>query len=78
MELIIDEINKNLLKKQRILIGISGIPGSGKSTFSQKILKIFPEKTIIIPLDGFHKYLSEFIIKRNISTGRDYRSPFFG
>jgi pantothenate kinase len=60
--------------KQRLMIAISGIPGSGKSTFSEDFcdflkksndnnnnININPFNPIVIPFDGFHIY------KRNLN-----------
>eukprot|EP01026_Neomeris_dumetosa_P056903 TRINITY_DN52155_c0_g1_i4.p2 TRINITY_DN52155_c0_g1~~TRINITY_DN52155_c0_g1_i4.p2 ORF type:complete len:313 (-),score=26.66 TRINITY_DN52155_c0_g1_i4:173-1057(-) len=55
------------LKRQRILIGIAGVPGGGKSTVSQKLQERInevenSETAIVLPMDGFHytkAYLSQ-------------------
>ena len=44
-------------KDERIIVGISGAPGSGKSTLSQRLLnKINKSKHVaaVIPMDGYH------------------------
>ena len=44
-------------KDERIIVGISGAPGSGKSTLSQGLLnKINKSKHVaaVIPMDGYH------------------------
>lgn len=39
----------------RVIIGLVGKPGSGKSTLSSYLLKKLPqESTALIPMDGFH------------------------
>lgn len=43
----------------RIIIGITGVPGAGKSTLAQKIVNHFnaiqPQTAAYLPMDGFHK-----------------------
>jgi len=50
-------------KNKKIVIGISGIPGSGKSSFAaflkSQLNSIQNLSTKVIPLDGFHKYRRE-------------------
>ena len=39
----------------RILLGVTGAPGAGKSTFSACLADAFgPEKALVVPMDGFH------------------------
>ncbi|KAH7304273.1 phosphoribulokinase/uridine kinase [Stachybotrys elegans] len=42
----------------RILIALSGVPGSGKSTISSALLRALPshgiDNVIVLPMDGFH------------------------
>jgi pantothenate kinase len=51
----IDEIVNEIREKKSYLIGIAGIPGSGKSHYSQ-ILKEKLGNAMIVPMDGFHLY----------------------
>lgn len=37
------------------IIGVCGIPGAGKSTICEKLLKNLDD-SLIIPMDGFHLY----------------------
>ena len=40
---------------RRILLGIAGAPGSGKSTFAELIRQQFgPDEAVVVPMDGFH------------------------
>eukprot|EP01134_Creolimax_fragrantissima_P000458 CFRG0458T1 len=47
----------------RILIGIAGVPGSGKSTVAAVITdflnKEVPQSAVVVPMDGFHYYRRE-------------------
>ena len=40
------------------LIGVAGIPGSGKSTFACDILKAKIDNAEVVPMDGYHLYRS--------------------
>ncbi|MBT2512276.1 nucleoside/nucleotide kinase family protein [Arthrobacter sp. ISL-30] len=40
---------------RRVLLGITGSPGSGKSTFSELLRQHFgPDQAVVVPMDGFH------------------------
>ena len=54
MELV-DNIVSEIRDKNCYLIGIVGVPGSGKSHYSQ-ILKNKLGNAMIVPMDGFHLY----------------------
>jgi len=46
-------------ERERFLLGITGIPGSGKSTFAEKLVEAIdartgPDRAVAIPMDGFH------------------------
>lgn len=43
-----------LASGQRKLLGIAGPPGSGKSTLAQEIQQLYPEQSIVVPMDGYH------------------------
>ena len=39
----------------RILLGVAGAPGAGKSTFSACLADAFgPQEALVVPMDGFH------------------------
>lgn len=38
----------------RVLIGITGEPGAGKTTLAQALTRHFPGKSALAPMDGFH------------------------
>ncbi len=70
MDKIVETI-KNNMTTTPLILGVSGIPGSGKSSFSKELsinLLSLGIKSIILPLDGYHirlKCLSkELLIKR--------------
>ncbi len=39
---------------RRILLGITGAPGSGKSTFATRLQQQFGADCAVVPMDGFH------------------------
>ena len=48
---------KQLLSEtnQRVILGIVGKPGAGKSTLSEELLEYFGSaNSVIVPMDGFH------------------------
>jgi pantothenate kinase len=59
MERYVELIEQRLGSKSRILIGIFGIPGAGKSTFSKLLLDELSVEAAIVPMDGFHYYKRE-------------------
>ncbi|EGV64921.1 hypothetical protein PSN45_005275 [Yamadazyma tenuis] len=55
-------------KDERLIIGIAGVPGSGKTTLSTKLSEQLNQQkypTINLPQDGFHSYRSELISMPN-------------
>jgi len=52
-------IDALLANGQRKLLGIVGPPGSGKSTLAQEIQQLYPEQSIVVPMDGYHLANSE-------------------
>ena len=55
-------------EKSRIIVGISGCPGAGKSTISGLILKALQKNkiskdSVLVPMDGFH--LDNKILEKN-------------
>jgi len=43
-----------LAQGRRILLGLTGPPGGGKSTLAQALLQSLPGRAIVVPMDGFH------------------------
>jgi pantothenate kinase len=43
-----------LLTGGRIIVGITGAPGAGKSTLAQAVAKRFERAAVYVPMDGFH------------------------
>jgi len=38
----------------RVLLGLVGAPGSGKSTWARALADTFADRAIVVPMDGFH------------------------
>ncbi|WP_104043550.1 nucleoside/nucleotide kinase family protein [Arthrobacter sp. ZGTC412] len=48
-------LRQSLHGGRRIVLGIAGAPGSGKSTFAELIQQQFgPDQAVVVPMDGFH------------------------
>lgn len=39
---------------QRMILGIVGPPGSGKSTVARRVRELLPVESVVVPMDGFH------------------------
>ena len=51
----IDSLRHRLDGGQRTVLGITGAPGSGKSTFAARLQREFgPDLAVVVPMDGFH------------------------
>lgn len=60
----LDELAQRVINAyhgQRLLIAISGVPGSGKSTVATKLLTRLKQRlsATILPQDGYHYYIKE-------------------
>lgn len=61
-----------LFATPRILIGIAGGTGSGKTTLAQKIKKAFPNDSVFISQDSYYKDLSHLPIEERAKTNFDH------
>ncbi|TLM83083.1 nucleoside/nucleotide kinase family protein [Pseudarthrobacter sp. NamE5] len=51
----LDALRRRLVPGARVILGIAGAPGSGKSTFADRIRQQFgPGQAVVVPMDGFH------------------------
>lgn len=39
---------------RRVMIGLVGEPGVGKSTIAQRLIDVNPDGAVLLPMDGFH------------------------
>lgn len=44
---------------RRLMLGLVGAPGAGKSTVAQSLLAALPGQAVVVPMDGFHLANSE-------------------
>ncbi|ADX74721.1 nucleoside/nucleotide kinase family protein [Pseudarthrobacter phenanthrenivorans] len=50
-----EALRRRLVPGTRVILGIAGAPGSGKSTFAEWIRQQFgPGQAVVVPMDGFH------------------------
>ena len=50
-----EALRRRLVPGTRVIVGIAGAPGSGKSTFAEWIRQQFgPGQAVVVPMDGFH------------------------
>jgi len=49
-----NRLRELLARGQRVMLGLVGAPGSGKSTVAQALQLLFPEVSVVVPMDGYH------------------------
>ena len=49
-----DAIHALLARRDRALLGVVGPPGAGKSTLADRIARQFADRSVVVPMDGFH------------------------
>jgi pantothenate kinase len=77
MNEMVAKINKLLDRKDRVIIGIFGIPGSGKSTLATELIHRLSCKSVTLPMDGFHLYKSQLDLLPNSKEAHQRRgAPF--
>ena len=64
----------SLFGAPKILVGIAGGTGSGKTTFADKIKEAFPSNSVLISQDSYYKDLSHLSIEGRSETNFDHPS----
>jgi len=49
-----DEIRAAASGRDRLIMGIAGAPGAGKSTLAERLVALLSGAAVLIPMDGFH------------------------
>lgn len=50
----VDALRRRMQGGNRVLLGITGAPGAGKSTFAAFLKELFGADAVVVPMDGFH------------------------
>ncbi len=48
-----ERVTRLLERERRVVLGIAGPPGAGKSTLAESVVAAF-EGAVLVPMDGFH------------------------
>lgn len=51
---LVARVDRLLARGERVLLGLAGAPGAGKSTLAQALHASVAVSSVIVPLDGFH------------------------
>jgi len=51
---LIDHLNGLLAAGRRVMLGLVGSPGAGKSTLAETLRAAFPDLAQVVPMDGYH------------------------
>jgi pantothenate kinase len=50
-----------LLGSGRVIVGVAGAPGAGKSTLAAALVRRFAQRAVRVPMDGFHLSNEELV-----------------
>ena len=50
---------RSLTTRRRTVLGISGMPGAGKSTLAERVAAVVGEQAVVVAMDGFHLHDDE-------------------
>ncbi|MGO2518807.1 MAG: nucleoside/nucleotide kinase family protein [Microbacterium sp.] len=52
---LVERARYTALRGERVVLGITGAPGAGKSTLAERLVEeLGPELSVLVPMDGFH------------------------
>jgi len=51
---LIDHLDRLLAGGRRVMLGLVGCPGAGKSTLAETLRQAFPDIAQVVPMDGYH------------------------
>ncbi|WP_349899098.1 nucleoside/nucleotide kinase family protein [Parafrigoribacterium soli] len=51
---LVERLGLILRADRRLLLGICGAPGAGKSTLAERLASLVGDEAIVVPMDGFH------------------------
>jgi pantothenate kinase len=61
-----------LASDERRILGLAGAPGSGKSTLAELLVARAPDRSVLVPMDGFHLANIELArLGRNLRKGAE-------
>jgi len=49
-----DDLDRMLAARPRVVLGIAGTPGAGKSSLAATIAQSYGKDAVVVPMDGFH------------------------
>lgn len=50
----LDQINARLVPGRRVILGLAGTPGAGKSSLAVALAETFGNSAVVVPMDGYH------------------------
>jgi pantothenate kinase len=50
----LDSLRERMAASPRVILGLAGPPGCGKSTLAEALQRHFPDASVVVPMDGYH------------------------
>jgi pantothenate kinase len=57
----LESLQTRLSAGRRVMLGVAGAPGAGKSTVAQALCEALPGRAVVVPMDGYHLANSELV-----------------